>query len=170
MSTGIQILETLRSLGVTVTVIGADRDRLWLEPADKIPADMVPRIKAEKPAILEALREQAEPAVRPAEPTYAWPSTAVTRPPFEITKDEFIKDGPVRLSNHEVVVDTFKFAMSTLGQLRKLLDNPKAKVGWTAPQLLERLKAVGLTVVVTGPTVTVSEEFVKSIPVSDTKQ
>jgi len=27
-----------------------------------------------------------------------------------------------------------------------------------------------LTVVVTGPTVTVSEEFVKSIPVSDTKQ
>ena len=51
---GIQILESLRGLGVTVAAVGADR--LRLEPASKIPPEMVPRIREAKPAILEALR------------------------------------------------------------------------------------------------------------------
>lgn len=57
--TGIQILESLRGLGVTVRAVRADK--LLLEPASKIPAEMVPRIREAKPAILEALRS------RPAE-------------------------------------------------------------------------------------------------------
>lgn len=52
--TGVQILESLRGLGVTVVAIGPDR--LRLEPASKIPAEMVPRIREAKPAILEVLR------------------------------------------------------------------------------------------------------------------
>ncbi len=53
---GVQILESLRALGVTVTAVGPDR--LRLEPATKIPAEMVPRIREAKPAILEALRNR----------------------------------------------------------------------------------------------------------------
>jgi hypothetical protein len=52
--TGVQILESLRNLGVTVAAVGPNR--LRLEPASKIPAEMVPRIRDAKPAILDALR------------------------------------------------------------------------------------------------------------------
>ena len=58
--TGGQILESLRSLGVAVRVVR--QDTLRLEPASKIPSEIVLRIREEKPAILEALRN------RPAEP------------------------------------------------------------------------------------------------------
>jgi hypothetical protein len=53
---GLEILESLRSLGVTVKAVGPDRIRL--EPASKIPAEMVPRIREAKPTILEALRSR----------------------------------------------------------------------------------------------------------------
>jgi hypothetical protein len=49
-----QILETLKSLGVAVQIIGPDR--LRLQPASRIPSALVPRIRAAKPEILEALR------------------------------------------------------------------------------------------------------------------
>jgi hypothetical protein len=54
--TGLQILESLRSLGVTVAAVGPDR--LRFEPASKIPSEMLPRIREAKPAILEVLRNQ----------------------------------------------------------------------------------------------------------------
>ena len=54
--TGVQILESLRSLGVTVAAVGSDR--LRLEPASKIPAEIVPRIREAKAAILKALRNR----------------------------------------------------------------------------------------------------------------
>jgi hypothetical protein len=53
---GLEILESLRSLGVTVEAVG--RGKLRLEPASKIPAEMVPRIREVKTAILEALRNR----------------------------------------------------------------------------------------------------------------
>jgi hypothetical protein len=56
VAAAVRILETLRTLGVTVTVIGPDR--LRLEPASLIPQDLVSRIREEKPAILEALRKR----------------------------------------------------------------------------------------------------------------
>jgi len=34
MSTGIQILESMRSLGVTVSIVGPNKDRLRFEPGD----------------------------------------------------------------------------------------------------------------------------------------
>jgi hypothetical protein len=51
---GLEILESLRSLGVTVQAAGPDR--LRLEPASKIPSEMIPSIREAKPEILEALR------------------------------------------------------------------------------------------------------------------
>jgi len=50
---GFEFLESLRNLGVTVEAVGPDK--LRLEPASKIPAEMVPRIREAKTAILEAL-------------------------------------------------------------------------------------------------------------------
>jgi hypothetical protein len=142
MSAAAEILGELQKRGVTVR---ADGDALTLKPRRALDDALLARVREAKPAILEALRDQ---------PTYAWPSIPAPRAPFEIVKDEF-KTGPVRLSPHEMVTDTFKFAMSTFAQLRRKLENPKARVGWEV--LLDRLAAVGLTVVI-------DEEVLKAIP------
>ncbi len=144
MSAAAEILGELQKRGVTIR---ADGDTLTLKPRRALDDALLASVREAKPAILEALREK---------PTYAWPSTAVPKAPFEIVKDEF-KIAPVRLSPYETVTDTFKFAMSTLAQLRKKLENPKARVGWEVGQLLDRLAAVGLTVVI-------DEEVLKAIP------
>lgn len=57
---GAEILETLRSLGVTVEVIGPDR--LRFQPASRIPADLVARIQEAKPQILAALAKRRVPS------------------------------------------------------------------------------------------------------------
>lgn len=67
------LLETLQSLGVAVT-LGAT-DRIRLEPASRIPAELVPRIREAKPEIIAALKisrarqavERSEPDRRPVE-------------------------------------------------------------------------------------------------------
>jgi len=51
------LLETLRSLGVTVKVVAGERVRL--EPASRIPAELVPQIREAKPEIIAALRRPA---------------------------------------------------------------------------------------------------------------
>jgi hypothetical protein len=56
---GLQILNALRVAGVTVRLV--EPDKLRLEPASKIPAGIIPRIRTEKPAILEALRNRPQP-------------------------------------------------------------------------------------------------------------
>lgn len=52
-----QILETLRDLGVRVAVVGGEE--LELRSAGKIPADILERVRKAKPQILEALRHCA---------------------------------------------------------------------------------------------------------------
>src|SRR5262245_33818057 len=52
---GVEILESLRSLGVTVRLVAPDK--LRLEPASRIPAEMLPRLREAKPALLDALRK-----------------------------------------------------------------------------------------------------------------
>jgi hypothetical protein len=53
---GLQILNALRVAGVTVRLV--EPDKLRLEPASKIPAEILPRVREAKPAILEALRSR----------------------------------------------------------------------------------------------------------------
>jgi hypothetical protein len=63
------ILETLRRLGVAVKLFAADR--LRLEPASKIPTELVAEIREAKAAILEALRSRPateQPAIAKTEP------------------------------------------------------------------------------------------------------
>jgi hypothetical protein len=57
-----------------------------------------------------------------------------------------LKEPPVCLEVYSVVSDTTKFAKSTLGQIERLLEDSKAKVGWSMPQLIDRLAQVGVIV------------------------
>ena len=56
MAMAAQIIETLAQLGVTVRVIGPDR--LRIEPASKVPPDLISRIREAKPEILATLRKR----------------------------------------------------------------------------------------------------------------
>jgi hypothetical protein len=57
-----------------------------------------------------------------------------------------LKEPPVAIETCAVIVDTALFAKSTLEQLRIALTQPKRWVGWSVPQLVDRLAQVGVLV------------------------
>ena len=57
-----------------------------------------------------------------------------------------LKEPPVALDSCSVVTDPAKFARTSLEQLRIALAQPKRWVGWSVPQLIERLGKVGVAV------------------------
>lgn len=73
METASELIETLALLGVTVKAVGPDR--LRIEPASKVPADLLPRIREAKPEILAAIRNRTVATPTPAkafECRYDW--------------------------------------------------------------------------------------------------
>jgi hypothetical protein len=59
-----------------------------------------------------------------------------------------LKEPPVAIETCAVVTDTALFARSTLEQLRIALEQPKRWVGWSIPQLVDRLAQVGVRVTI----------------------
>lgn len=58
-----------------------------------------------------------------------------------------LREPPVEIEVCAVVTEPARFARSTLEQLAIALVEPKRWVGWTIPQLIERLHQVGVDVV-----------------------
>jgi len=59
-----------------------------------------------------------------------------------------LNDAPIIIETCAVVTDPNLFARSTLDQLRTALAQPKRWVGWSIPQLIDRLRQVGVSVAV----------------------
>jgi hypothetical protein len=57
-----------------------------------------------------------------------------------------LKEPPIALEVCSLVTDTALFAKTTLQQLQIALAAPKRWVGWTVPQLIDRLAQVGVIV------------------------
>jgi hypothetical protein len=57
-----------------------------------------------------------------------------------------LKEPPVAIETCAVVVNPNLFARTTLEQLGMALARPRRWVGWSVPQLIERLAQVGVTV------------------------
>jgi hypothetical protein len=57
-----------------------------------------------------------------------------------------LKPAPVLLERWSVVTDPDLFARTTLGSLEAKLANPQRWVGWSVPELLDRLEQVGVRV------------------------
>jgi hypothetical protein len=57
-----------------------------------------------------------------------------------------LKQPPVAIESFAVVTDPDLFARTTLEQLRIALAEPKRWVGWSVPQLIDRLAQVGVLV------------------------
>jgi hypothetical protein len=57
-----------------------------------------------------------------------------------------LKEPPVAIDTCSIVTDPALFASTTLGQLTAALANAKRWVGWSVPQLIDRLAQIGVTV------------------------
>ncbi len=58
-----------------------------------------------------------------------------------------LKDPPILIETCAIVTDPEPFARRTLDQLRIALAEPRRWVGWSVPQLIDRLAQVGVIVV-----------------------
>ena len=93
-----------------------------------------------KPTKPEPARAQS--GVSAASPTLK--SSSVPRGVHLVRWD--LREPPVAIDTCSVVTDSGLFARTTLEQLRAALANPKRWVGWSVPQLIDRLAQVGVTV------------------------
>jgi TubC N-terminal docking domain len=119
------ILDEMAQRGVTARV---DGETLRLKPRKALDDDLLTRIKEHKPEIIRAL-------------------AAIPQMPVGVRLVKWNpKDPPVAIETCTIVVDPVLFARSTLEQVRVALANPKRWVGWTIPQLIDRLAQVGVTV------------------------
>lgn len=57
-----------------------------------------------------------------------------------------LKEPPVAIETCAIVTDPALFVRTTLEQLRTALAQPKRWVGWSVPQLIDRLAQVGVSV------------------------
>lgn len=123
------ILGKMSQRGITVRV---DGETLLLKPREALDDDLLARIKEHKPEILVALRNPpvAIPAMPPGVRLIAWE----------------LKEPPVAIETCAVVTDPALFARTTLEQLRTALAQPKRWIGWSVPQLIDRLAQVGVSV------------------------
>jgi hypothetical protein len=67
-------------------------------------------------------------------------------PPGVQLLEWLLKRPPVAIETFAVVTEPALFAVTTLEQLRRALSNSKSWVGWSIPQLIDRLAQVGVTV------------------------
>ena len=75
-------------------------------------------------------------------------SSVPTMPPGVRLLEWKLKEPPVVIETCAVVTDPALFARSTLDQLRNALTKPKRWVGWSVPQLIQRLSQVGVRIAI----------------------
>jgi hypothetical protein len=109
--------------------LDADGDIRYRVPKDNPEAQaLLEAVKAEKQNLLAYLRSR--PALPPGIRLISWN----------------LKEPPVAIETCAVVTDPALFARTTLEQLRVALAEPRRWVGWSVPQLIDRLAQVGVVV------------------------
>ncbi len=126
-----EVVSRIEGLGGYLALVG-DRNIRYRLPNDNPESTaLLEAVKAEKEAIVAYLRAR---------------TTIPTMPPGVSLVVWKLKEPPVAIETCSVVIDTALFAKSTLEQLRIALTQPKRWVGWSIPQLIDRLAQVGVRV------------------------
>jgi hypothetical protein len=129
-----QVLSEVEAAGIALRLDG-EKIRIWFpEPyhREKL-SGPIAFLRAHRTEVADFLRLRAAvPAMPPGIRLVEWK----------------LKEPPVAIETCAVVTDSSVFARTTLEQLRLALANPKRWVGWTVPQLIDRLAQVGVTVTV----------------------
>jgi hypothetical protein len=122
-----EIVSRLEATGGKLTLDG-ERIRYSIPSGDAEARGLLAELRERKPEVTGLLRVRA--AMHPSVRLVAWN----------------LKDPPIVIEYHAVVVDPAKFVRATLGELSERLTNPKRKYGWSVPQLIDRLAQVGVIV------------------------
>jgi hypothetical protein len=128
MSSAEQVIRGIEAAGGVLTIHG-DRIRCRL-PEDASP--MLEELRARREEVLLVLRQRG---------------VAPSMPGGVRLAQWNLKDPPILIESSAVVTEPAVFARATLEQLRSAIDNRKRWVGWSVPQLIERLAQVGVSVV-----------------------
>jgi hypothetical protein len=127
MTVAENVVERVEGAG-GVLVLNGERIRVRL-PEDA--AHLLEELREYKDEVLWLLRRREEiPALPPGVRLIGWS----------------LKQPPVAIETCALVTDPALFARSTLEQLRTALAQPKRWVGWSVPQLIDRLSQVGVAV------------------------
>jgi hypothetical protein len=102
----------------------------------------LPQGHPEKARILVELRNNKTEIIRLLSTSLQGSGEATEMPPGVRLIDWNLKQPPVGIETCSIVTDPGLFARRTLEQLRLSLENPKRWMGWTIPQLIDRLKQV----------------------------
>jgi hypothetical protein len=127
-----QVLDELEAAGISLRLDGR-KVRIWYpEPEQR-------EQLADKVAFLRTHREQVADFLRKRQ--------IVPRMPDGIRLLAWnLKEPPVAIDCCSVVTDPAGFARTTLEQLQIALLQPKRWIGWSVPQLIDRLGQVGVAV------------------------
>lgn len=123
------------ALGIRLRLIG-DRVRATLpgDHPDRL-TDVVDRMRAHREEVAELLRTRATvPPMPPGVRAHCWN----------------LKVPPIAIDSCSIVTDCDLFARTTLEQLRIALAEPRRWIGWTLPQLIDRLRQVGVDIEIEG--------------------
>ena len=127
-----ETLGEIEAAGIALRLDG-EKVRIWFpEPQQREElAGQVALLRAHRDEVAEFLRKRAAiPPMPPGVHLVKWN----------------LKEPPVAIETCAVVTDPGLFASTTPAQLRAALANPKRWVGWSVPQLIDRLAQVGVTV------------------------
>ena len=123
-----EVVSRIEELGGYLA-LDADGGIRYRVPKDSPEAQaLLATVRAEKQNLLAYLR--ARPALPPSVRLVSWN----------------LKDPPVAIETCAIVTDPALFACTTLEQLGVALAEPSRWVGWTVPQLIDRLAQVGVVV------------------------
>lgn len=128
MNSACELIERIEGIG-GVLALRSDGQRIVYDvPAEAVP--LLEELRANKDAVLRLLRERQEaPAMPPGIRLIGWQ----------------LKQPPIAIETCSVVMNPHVFAVVTLNQLDYALTT-KRWTGWSIPQLVDRLKQVGVQV------------------------
>jgi hypothetical protein len=131
----VSVAETLSEVEVSGAALLLDGDRIRIRYPEAQQheelATQIAFLRAHRDEVAECLRARAiAPGMPPGVRLVGWN----------------LKSPPVAIDTCSVVVDSDLFARRTIEQLRIALAQPKRWVGWTVPQLMDRLAQVGVVV------------------------
>jgi hypothetical protein len=128
MSSAEQVIRNIEAVGGVLSIHG---DRLRCRLPEQASA-MLEALRAKRDEVLSILRQRGDAPPMPRG--------------VKLVRWE-LKDPPILVESSAVVIDPSLFARTTIDQLRSAIENPKRWVGWSVPQLVERLALVGVLVV-----------------------
>jgi hypothetical protein len=127
-------LKEIEAVGIAVRLDG-QKVRIWYpDPQQRREfAGQISFLRSHKGEVVELLRMR---------------TTIPSMPPGVRLVEWHLKEPPIGIETATVVTDPDLFARTTLAQLGVTLVDPDRRVGWSVPQLIERLSQVGAIVTI----------------------